>query len=173
MLMMALYQCRRVFILPRGPLRPSDLKKEALFLTTWDFKYSLLMGFEEKSNLEKMVRGDKEAIPLKDHFGLATKNIVYLIGSRISYRSIMIYRLQRMFLLIQPTVIPICQVSPEDHLRSNPYSLLQRVFSLVQTLPFVSAVPFISSFYDIDSFDSSFFISRTRSIIAHHLAQFL
>lgn len=70
--------------LQRGPLRPSDLKKEALFLTTWDFKYSLLLGFEEKSNLEKMVRGDKEAIPLK------------------------------------------------DHLRSNPYSLLQRVFSLVQ-----------------------------------------
>lgn len=70
--------------LERGPLRPSDLDKDELFLTTWDFKYSLLMDFEEKSNLEKMVRGDKEAIPLK------------------------------------------------DHLRSNPYSLLQRVLSLVQ-----------------------------------------
>eukprot|EP00435_Cladocopium_sp_Y103_P021647 s144_g5.t1 len=70
--------------LQRGPLRPSDLDKDELFLTTWDFKYSLLMNFKEKSNLEKMVRGDKEAKPLK------------------------------------------------DHLRSNPYSLLQRVFSLVQ-----------------------------------------
>ena len=43
-------------------------------------------------------------------------------------------------------------MSPEDHFRSNPYSLLQRVFSLVQTLPFASAAPFVivvSSFYDL------------------------
>ena len=61
--------------LPRGPLRTSDLDKDESFLTTWDFKYSLLMDFKEKSNLEKIVRGDKEAIPLKDHLGLATKKI--------------------------------------------------------------------------------------------------
>lgn len=66
-----------------GPLRPHEDFEG--FHTTWDYKFTIHMGFDEEKNLKKMVEGqpNRAAVPLR------------------------------------------------EHLKSNKYSLLQRIYSMV------------------------------------------
>lgn len=67
-----------------GPLRPHEDFDEG-FHYTWDYKFTIHMGFDEVRNLKKMVEGqpNRPAVPLR------------------------------------------------EHLKSNKYSLLQRIYSMV------------------------------------------